>query len=84
MDTNLKHARISVSLHAIAGVIAGMLSFMLNNPAYAGLLGLGILVGLGFGIERVTGKRGFKWWFGHGIFIYLLLWLVSWTYFFNS
>lgn len=83
MEKDLLHGRVSVTLHAVVAILVGYFSFWINNNLYAGLLGLVLLVVMGYPLERFTGKRGLKWWFANGIFIYLMLWLVSWTYFLN-
>jgi len=84
MDRDLKHARISVVIHAAIAVSMGYFSTWLMNSLYAGVAGIVVLVAIGYPLERLAGNRGLKWWFANGIFIYLFFWLVSWTYFFNA
>ncbi len=83
---DLMHARIGMGTHTILGIIVGWASIpiaaMLGNWLTV-LIGIVILIIFGYGMERLLGKKGIKWWFGNGIIIYLLIWLVSWTFFFN-
>ena len=83
MDTDLKHSRISLVIHAVAAIAVSYLSIYLGGGLLPGAVGIVVLVGIGYPLERLTGKRGFKWWFVNGVIIYLLIWLVGWTYFLN-
>ena len=87
MEQELKAARITMGVHTFLAIIAGWLSPLIagqfgTNWA-AGLTGIVLLIVVGYGTERFVGKRGFKFWLANGIIIYLLIWLVSWVYFFN-
>ena len=76
--------RVSIAAHGAAAIAMGWISFMLSAAAgkYA-VAGLGIAV-LGFlGVALKRNGKNFKWWASNGLFIYLLVWLVSWIYFFN-
>ena len=84
MDPDVKHARISVIVHAVAAVIIAFISYWIRTPLYAGVIGIIVLVAIGYPLARFTGKRGFTWWLANGILVYLLLWLVGWTYLFNA
>lgn len=85
-EENPTHDKMSVSIHAAAAVLMGYLSLtlaaMLGNWLTV-FSGFGLLFVMGFVLERVLGNKGFKWWMGNGVFIYLFIWLVSWTFFFN-
>lgn len=80
---DLKEVRISVSIHTVAGMIMGWLSFILNDSK-ALILGFVFLFVIGFLTERVLGKRGFKWWLSNGIVIYILVWIVAWIFLLNT
>ncbi len=82
MENDLNHARISLVIHAAAALAVSYLSAFLGG-LYAGLVGIVVLVAIGYPLEKFAGKRGFKWWLANGIFVYLFLWLVGWTYFLN-
>ena len=84
MNRDILMGKISVALHAAAGLAIGFASFSLQNNVYAGGLGLIVLLALGFSLERLAGKKGLKWWLAHGVIIYLFLWLAGWVYALNA
>lgn len=82
----LRHSRIASGLHAVLAIIVGWLSVYIS--AVAGSLitivvAIVIVILFGYVLERFIGKKGLKWWMGNGIFIYILLWFVTWAYFLN-
>lgn len=79
----VNQSRISVSVHLVTAIIAGWLSVGLGWQL-ALAVGIGLLLAAGFATERITGKRGIKWWVGNGIFPYIFIWAVTWIYFFNT
>ena len=87
MDAELKAARITGGAHAVLAIIIGWLSPMVGSQFgtnwAAGGLGILLLIVCGYVCEKFAGKKGIKFWVANGVFIYLLLWLVSWTYFVN-
>lgn len=87
MMDDLTQTRISVAIHAVVAILMGWVSVQVaaaSRSLFAGVLGIVVLIVIGYLTEQVTGKRGIKWWFGNGVIIYLLVWLVSWVYFFNA
>jgi len=87
MTEELKASRMTMGIHAVVAIIVGYLSPMLGSMYgtnwVAGAAGVVILVAVGFLSEKIVKQKGMKFWAANGIFIYLLIWLVSWTYFFN-
>ena len=82
-NPELKASRITVGVHTLVAVAIGWLSPQIN-AWLAGLIGIVILFMIGHLSERIVGeKKGAAWWIGNGAFIYLLVWLITWTYFFN-
>ncbi|UCD02794.1 MAG: hypothetical protein JSV63_03350 [Candidatus Aenigmatarchaeota archaeon] len=77
---DLKKQRISVTIHAVAALIIGMISPFIGRPLYA--LGAALLVGVivGHVTQRIVGKQKFSWWLGNGLIIYLLLWFDVWIF----
>ena len=86
-DKDLLHSRISILIHSIVAVIVGYASLTLRSIFQSGWIvaavAIIVLVVMGFGLQRMVGKRGLKWWVSNGLFIYLFFWLISWTMFFN-
>ena len=88
LKSDIMHSRISVIAHTILAFAMGYIS----NFLHLGLaisnwiivpIGFAVLIAFGFIVERMVGKRGFKWWAGNGMLIYLFFWAVAWTLFFN-
>ncbi len=85
-SSELRHIRISVITHVAVAVVMGWFSLqvqLMYRTLYSVGLGVVILIALGYALERVTGKKGVKWWLGNGAVIYLFIWLISWTFFLN-
>lgn len=87
IDMNeIKEQRISVTIHTAAAVVMGWLSIIIasmSRALYAIIIGLVLLYVLGFIVEKILGKKGFKWWAGNGLVIYLFVWFIVWVFFFN-
>lgn len=82
MDADGKIAAI----HAVAGIVAGYISFMVRNEAIAILVALVILYIMGQVSERAFGKEevgGFKGWLWSGIVPFLFVWIIVWVIFLN-
>ncbi len=81
--SDLNTSRISLGVHTITGIIAGYLSIFLERALYSLGLAILILIITGYVIEFVLKKKGIKWWMTNGGILYILVWLVSWVFFFN-
>ena len=83
MTEDLKHSRISVLIHAAAGILIALISPFLGRALYA--LGVMIIAAIfiGRGTERIVGKRGLTWWASNGLFVYVLVWLDMWIFMVN-
>lgn len=91
MDIEIK----LVSIHTIAAIIAGYLSFIIStglisaigkNEYLAVLLGIIIVYITGQISERLFGKEevgGLKGWLYNGIIPFIFIWIVTWTLFMN-
>ncbi len=91
MDVDAKVAEI----HAVAGIVAGYISFLLSTGAIAGLgsnevlailVALIILYLMGQISERLFGKEevgGVKGWLWSGIVPFFFLWIMVWVIFLN-
>lgn len=80
MEEELKHSRISMLIHLVAGTAIGLLSTMLGMALYA--LAVAIVVALVVGrlTERAVGKKKFSWWIGNGLFLYVFAWIDVWVF----
>lgn len=89
----LNSARLVMGVHTIIAILMGFFSpsaavYFRTNWAPA-IIGIVLLIVIGYGTEfatgkkSLTGKKGIKFWAANGIIIYLLVWFVSWVYFFN-
>jgi len=82
----LTQSRISILIHLGAALFMGWLSILIGNiygDLVAIVIGIGVLITVGFGTEKVLKKKGMAWWFGNGIIFYLFFWLIAWIIFFN-
>jgi membrane associated rhomboid family serine protease len=71
-------------IYAVLGIIAGYISFIINEAGYAALAMIIILVVAAFATKKLLKiKQDKKWWLGNAVIVYILLWLVVWTIFFN-
>jgi len=82
---DLKHVRVTISLHIAVAIVVGWLSVVVS-----GFYGDWISILVGLIILWLTGKiaskvvnKDTKFWFSNGVFVYLLIWLISWIVFFN-
>lgn len=74
----------STLIHAAAGVIVGFISFMVNQPVWNFFIMLAILGALIMVMKTAMKiQKPFKWWLGNGIIVYIFIWLVTWTIFYN-
>ena len=78
----LKQTRITLLIHIVMAIMVGWVSSVLNSWL-SGVLGMAALVAAGYLSEMITKKKGMKFWFANGIFIYIMFWLISWTVFLN-
>jgi len=79
----MNKSRLSLVVHSVFAVLAGWLAVYIGNNLYGGVVGIVVLIAVGFGVEKAVKEKGFKWWLANGLIVYLFLWLVSWAYFFN-
>lgn len=79
----LNESRISVLIHIAVGVVVGYASVLLNSGLYAFGLAVLVLIVTGYATEFILKKKGIKWWISNGGIFYLLVWVISWIFFFN-
>ncbi|NOX71566.1 MAG: hypothetical protein GXO64_02605 [Candidatus Micrarchaeota archaeon] len=76
-------SKISLVIHSVAGISMGYVSMLIGNPLQAAGVAIGVLVVIGYLVEFLVKKKGMKWWFSNGGFLYILFWIVFWTFFYN-
>jgi F0F1-type ATP synthase assembly protein I len=83
----LNASRFSLSVHTIAGIIAGYVSYLLNNMFNNKLYVFGVMILIllitGYLTEFALKKKGIKWWLSNGAILYIFVWLISWIFLFN-
>ncbi len=82
----LKHGRIGMGTHAFLGILVGWLSIQLSamfGNIITVVIGLAIVIAFGYVLEMFLGKKGIKWWLSNGMIVYLFIWLITWTVFYN-
>ena len=82
----LNQSRVSMSIHIIVAIIIGWLSAevaAMSRSLFAIMMGLAVLYVVGFVAQKATGREGIKWWAANGMIIYLFVWFISWTLFYN-
>lgn len=79
----MKKENKSFFSHAAAGTVAGVISFLVGNKLAGFVIMIAILAVFIKLMEKLLGKEKFNWWFSNGVWIYIFLWLVSWTLFYN-
>lgn len=82
-----KHSRIAVGLHTILAIIVGWLSIYISavtGEIITVVIAIVVVILFGYMLEKFIGKKGLKWWMGNGIFIYILIWFVTWAFFLNT
>jgi multisubunit Na+/H+ antiporter MnhB subunit len=71
-------------IFAVIGIITGYASFLLNSPGLS--FGLMVIVGvvLYFIFKKIAKiQQDRKWWVSNAFIIYVLLWLITWTVYYN-
>ncbi len=72
-------------VNAAIGGIAGYISFLINEPLTNLVLALVVLTATCFILKKIWEiKKERKWWISNAIVIFLFVWLVVWTIFYNT
>ena len=72
------------AIYAIVAIIMGYVSLTINHTAYATLAAVIVLLALTLALRAAFKiKEGAKWWLGNGVIVYIFLWLITWTVFYN-
>ena len=74
----------STIIHALIGAMLGYVSFTINQPLLNTVLAIAVLVVTIFIVRLIFKvKEKAKWWISNGIVIFIFLWLVVYTIFYN-
>lgn len=79
----MKKENKSLSAYFAAGIVTGVLSFLIGDKLIALALMIaiaGILVKV---LGKILGEEKIKWWIGNGVWIYIFVWAISWTILYN-
>ena len=69
---------------AVLGIVVGYVSFLVKSNIASLVIMIIVLVAAKFlGQKMVKEKKDSKWWLGNGMIVYILLWFVAWTVFYN-
>ena len=82
----LKSSRVSVTLHVAAGLVTGWLASILGSmfgDMIAVVMGIAVLLLVGYLTESLLRRKGVKWWLGNGGILFLFFWLIGWVFFLN-
>jgi hypothetical protein len=81
--SDLNASRISMGIHIIMGLIIGYFSILFERALYSIGFAILILIITGYATEFVLKKKGIKWWMTNGGVLYILVWFITWIFFFN-
>lgn len=75
---------LSTLVYALSAVIAGYLSFMLNQPRTAVVAAIAVIIVATLFIRYVLRiKEKYGWYIKNGIIVFLFMWFIVWTVFYN-
>jgi hypothetical protein len=75
----------STLIHSAVAIIAGYISFVINQPVLSFFVMLAVLLGTTFAARALLKvQKGFKWWLGNGVIVFIFVWLITWTIFYNT
>ena len=79
----MKKENKSLSAYFAAGIATGVLSFLIGDKLIALVLMIaiaGILVKV---LGKILGEEKIRWWISNGMWIYIFVWIISWTILYN-
>ncbi len=79
----MKKENKSFLAFAAAGIPVGAVSFLIGDRLLSLLLMALVAFALLKVLEKKLGKEKATWWIGNGMWIYMLVWAISWTMFYN-
>lgn len=79
----MKKENKSFLIHTVFGIAIGVLSLFLNNQTLALLMMLAVAAVLVKALDKFLGKEKLQWWFSNGLWIYFMMWMISWIVLYN-
>ncbi len=75
----------TTAIYTIVAIIMGYTSYTMNHTTYATLAALVVLFAVTAAMRFLWKiKEGAKWWLANGAIVYLFVWVIVWTIFYNS
>ena len=75
----------SALINAVIGGIVGYVSFLINQPIMNLALAIAVLAGMSFILKKVWKiKKERKWWISNAVLVFIFVWLIVWTIFYNT
>lgn len=72
-------------VYTAVAIVMGYVSFVINHTAYAAVAAILVMVVATFAMRFIWKiKEGAKWWLANGGIVYLFLWIITWTIFYNT
>jgi hypothetical protein len=72
-------------VYTIAAIVMGYISFVINHTTYAAFASIFILLVVTAAMRYAWKiKEDVRWWLGNGAIVYIILWMVVWTVFYNT
>ena len=74
----------AVVASAVLGAAVGYVSFVLNMPLASLALAVIVLAVFSFAIKKALKiSNDKKWWIGNVVVVYIFIWFIIWTIFYN-
>ncbi len=71
-------------MNAAAGAVLGYVSFALNMPLLSAAVALAAMAALNLSLRKLLKlEQDKKWWLGNAVAVYLFMWFIVWTIFYN-
>ena len=75
--------RIAV-LNVVAGAVVGYVSFVINEPLASFFVAVVAAALLSLSLNNLLKlNKDTKWWISNGLLIFIMVWFVSWTLFYD-
>lgn len=70
-------------IYTMLGAISGYIAFVMNSPKLA-FVSMLLILGVSTALMKYAFKApNYKWFVGNGIVVFILMWFIVWTIFYN-